>query len=51
MISGTLFILGQTLARNVETLLITRFLAGVFAAAPLTNCSGMLYLSTQFRMR
>jgi hypothetical protein len=43
MISGTLFILGQTLAHNVETLFITRFIAGVFAAAPITNCSGVLY--------
>ncbi|KAF7979904.1 hypothetical protein HWV62_40296 [Athelia sp. TMB] len=42
MICSTLFILGQSLATNVETLLITRFLAGVFASAPLTNCSGVM---------
>lgn len=45
MICSTLFILGQSLATNVETLLITRFLAGVFASAPLTNCSGLYLVS------
>lgn len=42
MLIYTLFILGQALAHNYETLLITRFLAGVFAAAPLTNSTGVL---------
>lgn len=42
MTSYTLFILGQSLAPNIQTLLITRFFSGVFAAAPLTNCSGVL---------
>ncbi|KZP13990.1 MFS polyamine transporter [Athelia psychrophila] len=42
MICSTLFILGQSLAPNIQTLLITRFLAGVFASAPLTNCSGVM---------
>lgn len=39
----TIFILGQALAQNVETLLVTRFLSGFFAAAPLTNCGGKFY--------
>ena len=38
----TLFILGQPLAKNMETLLITRFLSAFFASAPLTNCGGMI---------
>lgn len=38
----TLFILGQPLAKNIETLLITRFLSAFFASAPLTNCGGMI---------
>ncbi|KIM72881.1 hypothetical protein PILCRDRAFT_46647, partial [Piloderma croceum F 1598] len=42
MILYTLFILGQALAHNLETLLITRLIAGVFAAAPMTNSSGAL---------
>ncbi|CAD6893765.1 unnamed protein product [Tilletia laevis] len=37
-----LFILGQALAKNPETLLITRFLSGVFASAPLTNSGGLI---------
>lgn len=40
MICSTLFVLGQALAPNIQTLLITRLLAGVFASAPLTNCGG-----------
>jgi len=36
----TLFHLGQALAPNIATLLVTRFLSGVFAVAPLTNCGG-----------
>jgi hypothetical protein len=42
MTSYTLFHLGQALAPNMETLLVTRFFGGVFAVAPLTNCGGML---------
>lgn len=37
----TLFHLGQALAQNIETLLVTRFLSGLFAAAPITNAGGM----------
>jgi MFS transporter, DHA1 family, multidrug resistance protein len=39
----TLFHLGQALAPNMETLLVTRFFAGVFAVAPLTNCGGTFF--------
>jgi len=42
MIIYTLFFLGQALARNIETLLVTRFLSGVFACAPLTNSGGVI---------
>jgi DHA1 family multidrug resistance protein-like MFS transporter len=45
MVSYTLFILGQALAPNIETLLVTRFLSGFFAVAPLTNCGGELWKS------
>ncbi|KAF5351226.1 hypothetical protein D9756_008160 [Leucocoprinus leucothites] len=38
----TLFHLGQTLAPNIQTLLITRFFSGFFAVAPLTNCGGVI---------
>ncbi|KAI0354077.1 MFS polyamine transporter [Trametes cingulata] len=34
--------LGQALAHNLATLLVTRFLTGVFACAPLTNCGGVI---------
>ncbi|KAL1938779.1 hypothetical protein VTO73DRAFT_11382 [Trametes versicolor] len=34
--------LGQALANNLTTLLVTRFLTGVFACAPLTNCGGVI---------
>ena len=40
MILYTLFHLGQGLAKNMQTLLVTRFFAGFFAVAPLTNCGG-----------
>lgn len=36
------FQLGPALATNIETVLITRFIAGTFAAAPLTNCGGVI---------
>ncbi|EPQ31185.1 uncharacterized protein PFL1_01373 [Pseudozyma flocculosa PF-1] len=42
MLVYTLFILGQSLAKNPETLFITRFLSGVFASAPLTNAGGLI---------
>ncbi|GLB40859.1 putative MFS general substrate transporter [Lyophyllum shimeji] len=38
----TIFHLGQALAQNIETLLVTRFLSGFFAAAPVTNCGGVI---------
>jgi MFS transporter, DHA1 family, multidrug resistance protein len=42
----TLLHLGQALAPNIQTLLITRFFGGLFAVAPLTNCGGMLLFWT-----
>ncbi|TFK23893.1 multidrug transporter [Coprinopsis marcescibilis] len=42
MVSYTAFILGQALAPNIETLLVTRFLSGFFACAPLTNSGGVI---------
>lgn len=41
MVGYTLCILGQALAHNVETLLITRFLSGFFAVGPLNNGGGV----------
>ncbi|KAI0275253.1 MFS general substrate transporter [Gloeopeniophorella convolvens] len=38
----TLFHLGQALAQNIQTLLITRFLSGFFASAPLNNSGGVM---------
>ncbi|KAF5372326.1 hypothetical protein D9615_009282 [Tricholomella constricta] len=38
----TLFHLGQALAPNIQTLLITRYICGFFAVAPLTNCGGVI---------
>jgi MFS family permease len=38
----TLFHLGGALAQNVQTLLITRFLAGAFGSSPLTNAGGSI---------
>ena len=38
----TLFHLGQALAKNIETLLVTRFISGFFACAPLTNSGGVI---------
>jgi len=38
----SILILGQALAHNIETLLITRFLSGFFACAPLTNSGGTI---------
>ncbi|KAJ6506234.1 MFS polyamine transporter [Mycena vitilis] len=34
--------LGQALAQNIETLLITRFFGGFFAVAPLVNAGGVI---------
>ncbi|KAL1700521.1 major facilitator superfamily domain-containing protein [Schizophyllum commune] len=42
MVCYTLFILGQALAPNIQTLLVTRFFSGFFAVAPLTNCGGVI---------
>ncbi|GAK64347.1 MFS polyamine transporter [Moesziomyces antarcticus] len=42
MLMYTLFILGQALAKNPQTLFITRFISGVCAAAPLTNAGGVI---------
>ena len=41
MVLYTLFHLGQALATNIQVLLITRFFAGFFAAAPLNNVAGV----------
>ncbi|KAJ7466200.1 MFS general substrate transporter [Mycena galericulata] len=38
----TILHLGQALAQNVVTLLITRFLGGFFAVAPLVNAGGVI---------
>ncbi|KAA1477951.1 MFS polyamine transporter [Dentipellis sp. KUC8613] len=38
----TLFILGQALAHNIETLLVTRFLSGFFGCAPLILSGGVI---------
>ncbi|KAF7335784.1 MFS general substrate transporter [Mycena venus] len=38
----TILHLGQALAHNIETLLITRFLGGFFAVAPLVNAGGVI---------
>ncbi|KAJ6550978.1 MFS general substrate transporter [Mycena vulgaris] len=42
MSTYTLFHLGQALAPNIETLLITRFFGGFFAVAPLVNAGGVI---------
>ncbi|TFK23326.1 MFS general substrate transporter [Coprinopsis marcescibilis] len=42
MFSYTVLILGQSLAPNVETLLVTRFLSGFFACAPVNNSGGVI---------
>ncbi|KIY53154.1 MFS general substrate transporter [Fistulina hepatica ATCC 64428] len=38
----TVFHIGQARAQNMQTLLVTRFLCGFFAVAPLTNCGGVI---------
>jgi DHA1 family multidrug resistance protein-like MFS transporter len=38
----TLFHLGQALAQNMATVIITRFFAGFFACAPLTSSGGII---------
>jgi DHA1 family multidrug resistance protein-like MFS transporter len=38
----TLLHLGQALAQNMQTIIITRFFAGFFACAPLTNSGGTI---------
>ncbi|KAJ7461146.1 MFS polyamine transporter [Mycena latifolia] len=42
MTTYTILHLGQALAQNIETLLITRFLGGFFAVAPLVNAGGVI---------
>ncbi|SPO25527.1 probable mfs-multidrug-resistance transporter [Ustilago trichophora] len=42
MLMYTLFILGQALAQNPETLFVTRFISGTCAAAPLTISGGVI---------
>ena len=41
MVLYTAFILGQALAQNMETLLVTRFFSGFFGCAPLTISGGV----------
>lgn len=43
MVVYTIFTLGQALAQNIETFLVTRFLCGFFAVAPLTIGGGTLF--------
>lgn len=38
----TLFQIGDALAQNITTVVVIRFLAGTFAAAPLTNAGGVI---------
>jgi len=40
MTAYTLFILGQALALNIETLIVTRIFSGFFAVAPITVTGG-----------
>jgi DHA1 family multidrug resistance protein-like MFS transporter len=42
LMAYTLFHLGQSLAQNMAAVLVTRFLCGFFACAPLNNCGGLL---------
>ncbi|CAK5271078.1 unnamed protein product [Mycena citricolor] len=42
MVVYTVLHLGEALARNIETMLVTRFLGGLFACAPLVNSGGVL---------
>ncbi|KAK2462833.1 hypothetical protein APHAL10511_005145 [Amanita phalloides] len=42
MVSYTVFHLGQALATNIQAVLITRFFAGFFAVAPLSNSGGVI---------
>ncbi|KAH7929149.1 MFS general substrate transporter [Leucogyrophana mollusca] len=38
----TVLHLGQSLAQNITTLLVTRFFGSIFAVAPLTSCGGVI---------
>jgi MFS family permease len=38
----TIFHIGQARAQNIGTLLVTRFFAGLFGCAPLTNVGGII---------
>ena len=42
MVLYTISHIGQALANNTQTFLITRFFAGFFAAAPLNNAGGVI---------
>ncbi|CAK5271077.1 unnamed protein product [Mycena citricolor] len=42
MVMYTILHLGEALARNIETMLVTRFLGGLFACAPLVSSGGVL---------
>ncbi|KAJ7088126.1 MFS polyamine transporter [Mycena epipterygia] len=42
MTTYTILHLGQALAQNIQTLLITRFFGGFFAVAPLVNAGGVI---------
>jgi DHA1 family multidrug resistance protein-like MFS transporter len=41
--------IGDALGKNLATILIMRFLAGTFAASPLTNCGGVI-AGSSFRL-
>ncbi|PCH37698.1 MFS polyamine transporter [Wolfiporia cocos MD-104 SS10] len=43
LVCYTILYLGQSLAPNMETLLVTRFLSGFFAVSPVTNCAGAIF--------
>lgn len=43
MVLYTLFYIGQALAPNIQTLLVTRFLSGFFGVAPLNVIGGMQF--------
>ncbi|KIY65609.1 MFS general substrate transporter [Cylindrobasidium torrendii FP15055 ss-10] len=42
MVCYTLFFLGQALAQNMASILVTRFFCGFFGVAPLTVCGGVI---------
>lgn len=42
MLAFALCEIGDAMGKNIETILIFRFLGGTFAASPLTNCGGVI---------